>query len=118
MSVPVLFLFAVFSWVLSKHSLKLSYLLHDTFSEALQCCQALWRLVVAVGNQHPTFSAAPNLYDDYCSERLPADQVLVCFEFTEWHPGHPSLFTVKNLTIHRCAVCGTSLHFVKFPYPD
>jgi hypothetical protein len=59
MSVSVLFLFAVLSWIITKHSLMFSYLLHDIFSEAVQCYQALCTVVPAASSWCCLVCSAP-----------------------------------------------------------
>lgn len=66
-----------------EHDPKLANLLLDSFfSEAVQRCQASWRVVVAAGATLgiplPTFSTALAFYDGYRSERLPANLIQVC----------------------------------------
>lgn len=88
---------------------KLSNLLVDSFfSEAVQRCQASWRVVVAAGATLgiplPTFSTALAFYDGYRSERLPANLIQAQRDYFGAHTyelvNAPGKFMHTNWTGH------------------
>ncbi|PSN53887.1 6-phosphogluconate dehydrogenase [Blattella germanica] len=88
---------------------KLSNLLLDSFfSEAVQRCQASWRVVVAAGATLgiplPTFSTALAFYDGYRSARLPANLIQAQRDYFGAHTyellNSPGKFVHTNWTGH------------------
>ncbi|KDR18978.1 hypothetical protein L798_05857, partial [Zootermopsis nevadensis] len=88
---------------------KLPNLLLDSFfSEAVQRCQASWRVVVAAGATLgiplPTFSTALSFYDGYRSERLPANLIQAQRDYFGAHTyellSSPGKFVHTNWTGH------------------